>query len=410
MKRTGTKIPEVSLDEIRGQPDHTMPLKQQLCVEALVAGHVNSFVDLFYLTHRSDEDASKVEQMSPEQLQAVKDNLTIAEVAHRRGDSEKVYEAYEHLASHFRGFSDYKTAIYFYEKCLDIADSLSDRRAIGDTQLQLGSTYEAMGDLQSSIRCYERHLTAATELGDEERIHRANQCLVEVYRRYAEELDRKDEPSDRKDGSETSRDFASASSSSSGPLPASVLTHKQTALTYYKKCQQAAHSCGDSRSEGAATYRLGVVCALLGDKKQAVEYQTKYLELCRELNDQQGEGAACASLASAFQDLGDTKLAIRYLERFLELATKNKEQIAQARACAALGAIYSSQGQHDKAVPNFERSFEIARALNDRKLLDAARINLGMARGNLSLAPFMDVVRDNLAALLKWKTRRVTFK
>jgi hypothetical protein len=90
----------------------------------------------------------------------------------------------------------------------------------------------------------------------------------------------------------------------------------------------------------------------------------------------------------------------------LDLATKNREQIAQARACAALGAIYSSQGMHDKAVSSFERSFEIARNVGDRRLVDAARVNLGMARGNMTLPNYMDIVKHNLPALLTWKTKR----
>jgi hypothetical protein len=46
--------------------------------------------------------------------------------AHRRGDSDTVYDAYEKLAHYFRENDDEKTAIYFYEKCLDIAESVDN--------------------------------------------------------------------------------------------------------------------------------------------------------------------------------------------------------------------------------------------------------------------------------------------
>jgi hypothetical protein len=51
-----------------------------------------------------------------------------------------------------------------------------------------------------------------------------------------------------------------------------------------------------------------------------------------------------------------------------------------------------------------------AHRIGDRKLIDAARINLGMSRGNLTIPSYMDVVTTDLGALLKWKTRRVNFK
>lgn len=55
-------------------------------------------------------------------------------------------------------------------------------------------------------------------------------------------------------------------------------------------------------------------------------------------------------------------------------------------------------------------SLDIARTVGDRKLIDSARINLGMARGNMSMNKYMGVVKDNLPALLNWKTRRQQFK
>lgn len=147
----------------------------------------------------------------------------------------------------------------------------------------------------------------------------------------------------------------------------------------------------------------------MGDKTASIEYHQRYLEICKRIGDQIGEGAACAALAHSFKAMGDKKLSIRYLEKYLDIATRNKQAVAQAEACAALGAIYSEEADHDKSVQFFEKTFEIARAVGDRKLVDAARINLGMARGNMSMGNYMGVVNDDLDSLLKWKTRRANF-
>ncbi len=99
-----------NVEDLKAQPDQSFPVKQQLCIEVLVSGHVNSFVDFFYLTHRSDDDAAKVDSMNADKLRHVKNNLSVAEMAHRRGDSEKVYEAYDQLAAHFKNYGDYKVS------------------------------------------------------------------------------------------------------------------------------------------------------------------------------------------------------------------------------------------------------------------------------------------------------------
>lgn len=350
--------------------------KQSLCVDILVNGYVNSFVDFFYLTHRADDDAKKA-SLTEDRMFFIKENLTIAEKAHRRGDSERVLEAYEQLAQFFQDSADYKTGIYFYEKTLDISESMDDLPKQGNANLNLGLTHDAMGDTSTAIKFHERHLQLAIETEDKKRLQQANQQLVESYRRYAEEHEKKKD--------------------------------NETAVKLYKKCLTAAVDARDLKSEGMATYRLGIACGAVNDKTASIEYHQRYLEICKKIGDQLGEGAACAALAHSFKDVNDVKLAIRYLEKYLDIASRNKQAVAQAEACAALGSIFSEVGEHERAVQYFEKTFEIAKSVGDRKLTDSARINLGMARGNMHMVNYMDVVNENLPALLKWKTRRVNF-
>lgn len=183
----------------------------------------------------------------------------------------------------------------------------------------------------------------------------------------------------------------------------------ETAAALYKKCLTAAVDARDLKSEGMATYRLGIVCGAIKDTTASIEYHQRYLEICKKIGDQLGEGAACAALAHAFKDVGDLKLAIRYLEKYLDIATRNKQPVAQAEACSALGTIFSETNEYEKSVQYFEKTFDIAKNVGDKKLTDSARINLGMARGNLNMVHYMDTVIENLPALLKWKTRRVNF-
>lgn len=390
--------------------------KQTLCIDLLVNGHVNSFVDFFYLTHRAEDDAllaaaaaaaagiatsgstdpaafnavnaatnaantaNATPTVPPHKLNMIKELLATAETAHRRGDSEQVYESYEALAHDFHGSSDYKTAIYFYEKCLDLAEQCGDLAQQCSSNLNLGLTHDKMGDIQQAILFHERHLEIARRMGAQSRILLANQQLVEAYRRFAEEHARRE-------------DWLGA-------------------VTYYKKCQESSVHCNDVRSEGLATYRLGIAAAKAypDNKNLSVEYLQKYLAICKRLGDQLGEGAACAALAESFKEMGDNKLAVSYLEKYHQIAARNKQAVAQAEACAALGDIFSVKGDHPSAVHYFEKTFDIARSVGDRKLVDNARIHLGMARGNMSMNKYMGVVKDNLPALLNWKTKRQAFK
>ena len=59
-----------------------------------------------------------------------------------------------------------------------------------------------------------------------------------------------------------------------------------------------------------------------------------------------------------------------------------------------------------------EKFFELSRSLGDRRLLDIARSNLGIARGAARAGRFIELVGSSTAAapaLLLWKNVRTPF-
>lgn len=74
-----------------------------------------------------------------------------------------------------------------------------------------------MGDTATAIKFHERHLQLAIELENETRLQAANHQLVEAYRKFAEEHERKND--------------------------------NNGAVALYKKCLTAAADAGDLRSE-----------------------------------------------------------------------------------------------------------------------------------------------------------------
>jgi len=373
--------PSVSDPRSFQPPSHqsasNVPDKQSLCIQTLVDGHVNSFIDLFYLTHRSDEDSAQRQAVPDSDLPIVQQHLCEADKALRKGDSQGVLAAYTSLADYFHTASDFKTSIYFYEKCLDVAESMEDKEKQADATLNLGLCHDALGNSNLVLDYLERHLRLARQCEDSDRVVTASRHLLDAYRRFAEEYERKE-------------DFTAA-------------------VKLYQKMVETAEQVHDTHTQGIATYRLGVTCARLNDRAGALGYQQRYLALCQQSGDLLGEGAACAALAQSYHGAGQADKAIAQLERYLELAQRTQQPVAQVEACSALGAILNAQGDYERALALFERSFEIAKSIGDRRLVDRARVNLGLARGNSNLTQFMTLVLDDLPGLLNWKTKRQAF-
>ena len=167
----------------------------------------------------------------------------------------------------------------------------------------------------------------------------------------------------------------------------------------------AARAAGDSAAEGLINYELGLTCQKLGQLPRSLDYLRTYHAMCQAAGDKIGEGTACCALAAVHQSLGEEGPAVTHLETFLELA-KNGDPDAQARACCSLGVIYTKQGRFERAVTYLEKFFELARSLGDRRLLDVARVNLGIARGSARTQRFVEVVHTSMPALLLWKNVR----
>lgn len=105
----------------------------------------------------------------------------------------------------------------------------------------------------------------------------------------------------------------------------------------------------------------------------------------------------------------DGEASRTHLQRFLELAQASGKLSAQAEACCSLGVLYNQQNDFASAVQYLERYFELARSIGDGTMIDKARTYLGIARGNSVLPAYMNVVTNDLEALLRWKNRRTPF-
>eukprot|EP00976_Prorocentrum_cordatum_P068445 1179136-Prorocentrum_minimum.AAC.3 len=365
--------------------------KQHLLVEMLVEGHPQSFVDFFYLTHdQNPEGAPTREELEAhdidpdtyvpedevplESLGYLKANLVEVDSAARRGDMKSVYLAYTNLARFFESNSNHKKAIFFYEKCHSIAQQARDIHGELEANLNLGVAHENIRDIAKAIMFHERHLELATEAHIDAEMVSANRNLVKVYQRQAEEQEH------------------------AGNIDASIES--------YHRMMKAAKACHDLPEQGLANYRIGMAYQKLDNPSKALGFHGEYLQLCKVCGDRTGEGSACCALAQCYQDLDDVTQAISYLEQFLDLS-KNANPSNHARACCSLGVIYSKQHKFERAVTYFEKFFDVAKTLNDRRLLDIARVNLGISRGSAKTGRFMEVVAGDMHTLLQWKNVRM---
>ena len=379
--------------------------KQALCIDILTQGYVQSFVDFFYLMHRPDpnpdpnkpESADAEIEVPVETMKIVKENLTAAEAARRNGNTEIVYRNYSDLANSFQENNDAKTGIYFFEKCLEIARLTQDPSGEMRANHHLGLAYQRLNNSDMAITYHTHHrdlVEAGQKLLDEgaenaldqdtleSELRAASYELNKMYKRKAEKLE------------------------STKKL--------NEAIALYELGLNAAKNTNDSVTIGQANYRLGRAFILADDPSAALSFLELYRDSCIDSSDREGQGQAFSALAAAHQKLESTNEAVSCLREYLKIAKDTDDLTAQAEACCNLGVIHNRKGEFSKAVHFFERNFEISRSIvasgkGTRRLVDNARVNLGMSRGNAQIGTYMNVISYDLSGLLLWKNRRLEF-
>ena len=68
---------------------------------------------------------------------------------------------------------DFVTTLNIYEECLEIYESVGNRRGVGDTFIEMGATFDAMGDYEQALIYYRRGRDVFEKLGDRYSVARA---------------------------------------------------------------------------------------------------------------------------------------------------------------------------------------------------------------------------------------------
>jgi tetratricopeptide (TPR) repeat protein len=360
--------------------------KQQLCIDLLMVGCVQSFVDLFYITHRKsastenpmDQTETKDVDIPEATLIFLKETLETAETARRSKNYQHCFESYNVLAEYFEKVPDLKSAMYFYQRCADVATEVDALESISKANLNLGTCEEKGNNWQNAMQFHERALTIATSADSLPLQIKAASRLTYVYQVLAEKCEKEGRDAD--------------------------------ATQFYERCLSCAQLSKDAVLEGTACHKLGLSKYKTGHYEPAIDLQKQYLEICRMHDDRIGESSARAALAHAYEAVGNAQEAIKQLENLLNVASEAGELQAQASACLNLGILYNGRADHEKSVELLEQHFDLARQLGDRKLIDSARVVLGMVRGNGKLKAYIGLVNNDLDKLLKWKSKRMTLE
>ena len=262
------------------------------------------------------------------------------EIAIEQGDKIGEGAAYCNLGRAFRWIGDIKQAIEYHTRDLSIAKELEDKAGEGTSYGNLGNDYEILGDFKRAIDYHTQHLSVAKEVGDTAGEGTSYGNLGRAYHGIG--------------------DF-------------------QTAKEYHLKQLKIAKDVGDRAGEGRAYGNLGKVYHGVGNSQQSIEYMTQALNIAKEVGEKAREGRAYDNLGRAYHGVGDFNQAIKYHSQGLGIAKEVGDKLGQGRCYGNLGTAYYGIKDFKEAIKYHHMHLSIVKDLGDRAGEGHACGNLGRA-------------------------------
>ncbi|MGE3954467.1 MAG: tetratricopeptide repeat protein [Parachlamydiales bacterium] len=294
------------------------------------------------------------------------------------GDLAGVGRAYGNLGNAYFSLGEYCKAIEHHKKLLQIALKLGDSDEEGRAYAGLGNAYDSLGEYRKAIEYYEKCLQIALKRGDPDGEGASYTGLGDAYDSLGEyrkaieyhekclQIALKREDPDGKKRAYTGLGNAYYN-----------LGEYRKAIEYHEKCLQIALKQRDLDGEERAYTGLGNAYLSFGEYRKAIECHENCLRIALKLRDPDGEGKAYAGLGHAYRSLGEYRKAIEYHEKCLQIALKLRGPAEEGRAYASLGNAYFSLGEYRKAIEYHEKHLQIALKLGDPKGEGGAYGNLG---------------------------------
>lgn len=363
----------------------------EFCEELLRDGFVQSYVDFYHLTHRQDPNdpsADKID-VSLNDMKYIKSCLTDAESCRRVGNTAGVYASYTKLADYYSDVYDFKTSLFFHQKCLDVSQLTSDLRAEMAANHSLGIVNQRIGDYETARLYHERHEEISISVDAEAETSEANAELYKVYLAIANSYEKSED--------------------------------MENSMDMHLKCLEASKKCWNKALEGEANGRIGNTLLRLQKASDALPYLSRFSELAAELSDANARCRACSSLALVYDTLGLADKALDELSLVQTISEQAGDLLLQSQACKAMGTLYSKVGNLSEAVHALQRHFDLLKILDARSVsegaagdigvkdLDLARVYVGISKGNASMGAYVLAIKFDFSSLLDWKLNRTNF-
>ncbi len=261
---------------------------------------------------------------------------------------ELIVRSYHNYGTYFYYHQQYDSAIYSYQKALDLAfKKFNDTITIGKLYNNIASCFNLSGNYKQSLTYYLKSLKLNEIIKDNEGITMANGNIGVVY---------------------------------------FYMKNYKEAEKYFTDGLKMALKMNNKYQMSAITLSLG---AVYKDTKQfekaQVEFKKAY-ELKKEIGDKNGQGMILVNLGELYSDMGDLVNALINFKKAEDIAIEIKNYQIELYSYNCQANVYSKKNDIVNASKKYESAISIAEKLNLKP--DLIEIYKSYAKANANAGKF----------------------
>ena len=261
---------------------------------------------------------------------------------------ELIVRSYHNYGTYFYYHQQYDSAIYNYQKALDLAfKKFNDTITIGKLYNNIASCFNLSGNYKQSLTYYLKSLKLNEIIKDNEGITMANGNIGVVY---------------------------------------FYMKNYKEAEKYFTDGLKMALKINNKYQMSAITMNLG---AVYKDTKQfekaQVEFKKSY-EIKKEIGDKNGQGMILVNLGELYSDMGDLVNALINFKKAEDIAIEIKNYQIELYSYNCQANVYSKKNDIVNASKKYESAISIAKKLNLKP--DLIEIYKSYAKANSNAGKF----------------------
>ncbi|MFL6255021.1 MAG: CHAT domain-containing tetratricopeptide repeat protein [Pyrinomonadaceae bacterium] len=278
-------------------------------------------------------------------------------------------EVLERLGRTHAILSDYHAAIDYYEKALQLAVDLPDRRTDVDILNRIGNAYLETVNAEKALSYCRQAQQISVRIGYRRGEGEAlNSLGLAHYISGNVMLAQESFNQSLAIWKEVKYDEGLAYTLLNLGYLHGDLGNTEASLDFYGRALDVSRSVNDQLARALTLTAMGGAYALQGEKQRALKLHQQALALFRVIGNRGGEAVTLNGIGYLYDDLGREAEALKYYDSALRLYESVDNRSYAAITSGYIGRVHFSLGEKEKALEYYYRKLATSRAVQDRRM------------------------------------------